>query len=41
MADISICEQWHGPPGGRSYSYEPTFIMRGLQELHLRFNPVG
>ena len=41
MADISICEDKHGPPGARQYSYEPTFIMRGLQELHLEFTPVG
>ncbi|MEB3031435.1 cytochrome P450 [[Mycobacterium] nativiensis] len=41
MADISICEQRHGPPEDRHYSYEPTFIMRGLQELHLEFNPGG
>ncbi|OHV04473.1 cytochrome P450 [Mycobacterium talmoniae] len=41
MADISISEEQHGPPEARRYSYEPTFIMRGLQELHLRFNPVG
>lgn len=38
MADIGICEEQHGPPGTRRYTYEPTFIMRGLQELHLRFN---
>lgn len=41
MADIRICEERHGPPDARRYSYEPTFIMRGLQELHLEFNPVG
>lgn len=41
MADIRICEERHGPPDARRYSYEPTFIMRGLQELHLEFKPVG
>ena len=41
MADIRICEQRHGPPEDRRYSYEPTFIMRGLQELHLEFTPAG
>lgn len=40
MADIKICEDRHGPPQARRYSYEPTFIMRGLQELHLEFDPV-
>ncbi|MEZ0365181.1 cytochrome P450 [Mycobacterium sp. pUA109] len=39
MADITISEERHGPPEARRYSYEPTFIMRGLQELHLRFDP--
>lgn len=41
MADIRIREERHGPPDARRYSYEPTFIMRGLQDLHLEFNPVG
>ncbi|MCV7382469.1 cytochrome P450 [Mycolicibacter longobardus] len=41
MADISINAEKHGPPEARHYSYEPTFIMRGLQELHLEFKPVG
>ncbi|MEB3068713.1 cytochrome P450 [[Mycobacterium] vasticus] len=41
MTDIRICEQRHGPPGDRRYSYEPTFIMRGLQDLHLEFTPAG
>ncbi|KLO31396.1 cytochrome P450 [Mycolicibacter heraklionensis] len=41
MADIRICADRHGPPEARRYSYEPTFIMRGLQELHLEFTPAG
>lgn len=41
MADIRICEDRHGPPDARRYNYEPTFIMRGLQDLHLEFTPVG
>lgn len=41
MADIRICEERHGPPEARRYNYEPTFIMRGLQDLHLEFSPVG
>ncbi|MGB3895914.1 cytochrome P450 [Mycolicibacter sinensis] len=41
MADIRICEDRHGPPEARRYNYEPTFIMRGLQDLHLEFTPVG
>ncbi|HZU47048.1 MAG TPA: cytochrome P450 [Mycobacterium sp.] len=40
MADITIAEAVHGPPGARRYSYEPTYIMRGLTELHLEFRPL-
>jgi cytochrome P450 len=40
MHDIKINEVKHGPPGDRRYTYEPTYILRGLSELHLRFTPV-
>jgi cytochrome P450 len=33
--DIRIAEDVHGPPGARRYRYLPTYILRGLQELHL------
>ena len=38
MHDIAISEEHHGPAGERRYAYEPTFIMRGLSELHVTFN---
>ena len=41
MTDIRISEERHGPADARRYSYEPTFIMRGLTELHLEFTPIG
>jgi cytochrome P450 len=41
MADITIDEDKHGPAGQRRYSYEPTFILRGLTDLHIKFRPVG
>jgi hypothetical protein len=41
MADISISEVKHGPTGDRRYTYEPTYILRGLSELHLTFTPTG
>lgn len=41
MADIAIDEMQHGPPEARRYSFEPTFIMRGLQELHVEFRPIA
>ncbi|MEV5829947.1 cytochrome P450 [Spirillospora sp. NPDC052242] len=37
---IAVVEAEHGPPGDRRYSYEPTYILRGLNELHLEFAPV-
>ncbi|OBF28499.1 cytochrome P450 [Mycobacterium sp. ACS4331] len=38
MKDIRVSDTHHGKPGARSYTYEPTFIMRGLNELHIEFN---
>lgn len=40
MGDIAICEAKHGPADARHYTYEPTWQMRGLTELHLEFKPV-
>lgn len=39
MSGISISEARHGPAGERRYTYEPTYILRGLSELHLAFTP--
>lgn len=36
-SDIRIDEDRHGPPGDRHYRYLPTFILRGLSRLHIRF----
>jgi cytochrome P450 len=41
LADITIDEDKHGPAGDRNYTYEPTFILRGLTELNIKFKPVG
>jgi cytochrome P450 len=40
-SDISIDEDKHGPVDARRYSYVPTFILRGLTRLHLRFSPAA
>ncbi|MED5813282.1 cytochrome P450 [Mycolicibacterium sp. 050232] len=40
MADIAIDEEFHGPADDRRYTYEPTFILRGLTELNITFKPV-
>ena len=39
--DIRISETHHGPPGDRHWQYSPTWMLRGLDELHLEFTPVG
>ncbi len=41
MRDIRLSEERHGPPGARSFRYEPTWVLRGLTELHLEFEPIG
>ena len=41
MGDITIDEELHGPAGARQYNYEPTFILRGLTEINIKFTPVG
>ena len=37
-SDIRISERQHGPAGNRRYQYIPTYILRGLTELHLEFD---
>lgn len=36
--DIRISEKVHGPRENRRYQYIPTYILRGLTELHLEFD---
>jgi cytochrome P450 len=40
MGDIRISEAEHGPPEARRYAYAPTYILRGLRQLHLEFEPL-
>jgi cytochrome P450 len=40
MRDIRLSEEHHGPPTDRRFSYEPTWILRGLTKLYLEFTPV-
>jgi cytochrome P450 len=40
MADIRVDESVHGPAGNRDYTYDPTFIMRGLSSVYVTFTPV-
>ncbi len=41
IADITISEAEHGPPGDRQYEYTPIYLLRGLEHLHLDFRPIG
>jgi cytochrome P450 len=38
-SEISLSEQVHGTPGNRTLDYEPSFIIRGLANLHLKLKP--
>jgi cytochrome P450 len=38
--NIRLSEEHHGTRGARRFSYEPTWILRGLSELHIEFTPV-
>jgi cytochrome P450 len=41
MADIRISDALHGPAGARRYEYLPTYILRGVRQLHLEFAPIS
>ncbi len=38
--DIRLSEEHHGPPDARRFSYAPTWVLRGLNHLHIEFTPV-
>jgi cytochrome P450 len=40
MNNIRLSEAHHGPEGARHFQYEPTYVLRSLQSLHLEFDPV-
>jgi cytochrome P450 len=40
MRDIRLSEEHHGPVGKRRFVFEPTWVLRGLHELHIEFTPV-
>jgi hypothetical protein len=41
MQNIRLDEDFHGPEGNRRFEYEPTYILRALRSLHLKFDPVS
>jgi len=38
--NIHLSEEHHGPVGAHHFSYEPTWILRGLTEIHIEFDAV-
>jgi cytochrome P450 len=40
LGEITIDTNVHGHPDNRRYTYEPTFILRGLTDLHINFEPM-
>jgi cytochrome P450 len=41
MGDIRIAEAEHGPPEARRYHYTDSWILRGLDALHLEFTSIA
>jgi cytochrome P450 len=40
MADIRISEAEHGPADARRYEYTNSWILRGLDSIHVEFTPI-
>jgi cytochrome P450 len=40
LGDIRISEAQHGPAGERRFDWKPSFMLRGLEALHLEFTPL-
>jgi cytochrome P450 len=40
MRDIRLSDEHHGPHGDRHFDYEPTWVLRGLSNLHIEFTPI-
>jgi cytochrome P450 len=38
-SQMAICEEHHGPPGDRALNYEASYIIRGLENLHVELKP--
>jgi len=37
--NIRLSEAHHGPASDRHFSYEPTWMLRAMEELHIEFDP--
>jgi cytochrome P450 len=40
LGDIRISEPHHGAAADRRYDWKPSFLLRGLEELHVEFTPL-
>jgi hypothetical protein len=40
LDDIRIDEGEHGPPGDRRYTFTDSWILHGLDSLHLTFSAI-
>lgn len=41
MHNIRLSEEHHGPATARRFHYEPTWVLRGLHDIHIEFTPAG
>jgi cytochrome P450 family 150 subfamily A5 len=41
LDDIRIAETHHGPACARQFDYTPSFILRGVEALHLELTAAG
>lgn len=39
--NIDLDEAKHGPRGNRNFDFEPSFIIRGLSDLHIKLTPAA
>jgi len=39
MRNIRLSEEHHGPATARRFEYEPTWVLRGLRQIHIEFTP--
>ncbi len=40
-AHFDLDEAKHGPTGARDFNFDPSFIIRGLADLHVKFTPAA
>jgi hypothetical protein len=39
MRNIRLSEEHHGPATAHRFEYEPTWVLRGLRQIHIEFTP--